>query len=94
MWETIPQVFGKKIFFRVKGDMGENPVLNCPIWVRSPLLEQKILMHFGDKLKAFIYPTIGVGKIVFKSTVSIDEALSTKFDAVKENSSEGIKQYK
>lgn len=50
---------------------------------RKSVLEQKILMHFKDKLKTFIHPTIGVGKIVFQSTLSMDEALSTKFDAVK-----------
>lgn len=50
---------------------------------RKSVLEQKIVMHFGEKIKTFIHPTIGVGKIVFKSTVSMDEALGTKFDAVK-----------
>lgn len=30
-------------------------------------------------MKSFIHPTINVGKIVFKSTHSMDEALSTTF---------------
>lgn len=34
---------------------------------------------FGDRVTKFIHPTITVGKIVFKATISIDEALSTKF---------------
>jgi hypothetical protein len=50
---------------------------------RKSVLEQKILMHFKEKLKTFIHPTIGVGKIVFKSTLSMDEALSTKFYTIK-----------
>ncbi|XP_032781198.2 uncharacterized protein LOC116919333, partial [Daphnia magna] len=36
--------------------------------------------HFGGRVKSFIHPTISIGKIVFKSTLSMGEALSTKFD--------------
>ncbi|XP_032787561.1 uncharacterized protein LOC116925049 [Daphnia magna] len=40
---------------------------------------EKILLPFGDRVTKFIHPTITVGKIVFKATISMDEALSTKF---------------
>ncbi|KZR98501.1 Uncharacterized protein APZ42_006050, partial [Daphnia magna] len=42
-------------------------------------LGEKFLIHFGGRVKSFIHPTISIGKIVFKSTLSMDEALSTKF---------------
>ncbi|XP_045034643.1 uncharacterized protein LOC123475714 [Daphnia magna] len=50
---------------------------------KKSVLQQNILVHFGDKVKTFIHPTIGVGKIVFNSTVSIDQALKTKFGTSK-----------
>jgi hypothetical protein len=65
-------------------------------YVRKDLFLDKLQKHFGERLKVIRHPTKGVGKILFKSSLSTDKAIVTTFD-LKVNLSVKVKhteQYK
>ncbi|KAK4027890.1 hypothetical protein OUZ56_017031 [Daphnia magna] len=46
---------------------------------KRSVLEQKIVMHFGDKIKTFIHPTIGVDGRSFKYKIWRGKEVATRF---------------
>ena len=49
-------------------------------YVRKDLFLKKLQIHFGERLKVIRHPTKGVGRILFKSSLSTDKAIVTTFD--------------
>ncbi|KAI9564747.1 hypothetical protein GHT06_008488 [Daphnia sinensis] len=47
---------------------------------RRYLFLEKLNSHFGDKLKTINHPSKGVGKIIFSSEMSTEQAILTSFD--------------
>lgn len=47
---------------------------------RKSAIVDKLVKHFGNRLSTYIHPTIGIGKIFFKSTIPIQKVLDSKFD--------------
>jgi hypothetical protein len=44
------------------------------------LIVEKLNSHFGEKLKTVNHPSKGVGKIIFSSEMSTEQAILTSFD--------------
>jgi hypothetical protein len=47
---------------------------------RRYLIVEKLNSHFGEKLKTVNHPSKGVGKIIFSSEMSTEQAILTSFD--------------
>lgn len=47
---------------------------------RTYLFLEKLNSHFGDKLKTVNHSSKGVGKIIFSSKMSTEQAILTSFD--------------